>query len=149
VLAATLTLAVEIARDGHEGRRIGALFTIGRPDAILASSRALILDPLAGHAPRSTRVTDEALRGTVKQLAQLDGAFVLADDGSVLSACRYLDVSSEGVRLPMGLGSRHVASAAVSERFDVVAIAVSASGVVRVFCGGEVVATLHAGERTS
>jgi hypothetical protein len=48
-------------------------------------------------------------------------ANVLSEDGIVLSAYRYLDVSSEDVELPMGLGSRHVAAAAVSKRFDVVA----------------------------
>ena len=51
VLESALELALEIAREGREGRRIGTLFTIGKADAVLAASRALILDPLAGHAP--------------------------------------------------------------------------------------------------
>jgi DNA integrity scanning protein DisA with diadenylate cyclase activity len=50
VLEATLDLAIAIAREGREGRRVGALFTLGHADAVLACSRALILDPLAGHA---------------------------------------------------------------------------------------------------
>jgi len=37
------------------------------------------------------------LRGTVKDLAQLDGAYVVADDGTVRAACRYLDASVENV----------------------------------------------------
>jgi len=45
----TLELAVEIAREGREGRRIGTLFTFGDADAVLARSRPLILDPLTGH----------------------------------------------------------------------------------------------------
>jgi DNA integrity scanning protein DisA with diadenylate cyclase activity len=141
-LLGILTLALEIAREGGEGRRVGTLFTIGHPDRVLASSRPLILDPLAGHSPALTHVTDPRLRGTIKVLAQLDGAFVVAGEGTVVSAGRYLDVSTAGIELPLGLGTRHLAAAAASRRLDVVAIAVSEAGVVRVFCGGEIVATL-------
>src|SRR5450755_3754619 len=45
ILESLIGLAVEIAREGHEGRRIGTLFTIGDEDAVLAKSRSLILDP--------------------------------------------------------------------------------------------------------
>ena len=58
---ATLELVIEIARKGREGRRIGTLFTLGSADAVLASSRALILDPLAGHTPAATHMTDQNL----------------------------------------------------------------------------------------
>lgn len=142
VLEALLELAVEIAREGREGRRIGTLFTLGKAEAVLAASRALILDPLAGHAPAHTRITEKNLRGTLKELAQLDGAFVVADDGAVVAACRYLDASAEGVELPLGLGSRHLAAASMSRRLDIVAIVVSESAVVRVFGRGRLVATV-------
>jgi hypothetical protein len=81
VLESALELALEIAREGREGRRIGTLFTVGKADAVLAASRALILDPLAGHAPSRTHVADPDLRGTMKELAQLDGAFVISEAG--------------------------------------------------------------------
>ena len=81
VLESALELALEIAREGREGRRIGTLFTVGKADAVLAASRALILDPLAGHAPARTHITDPNLRGTMKELAQLDGAFVISEVG--------------------------------------------------------------------
>jgi DNA integrity scanning protein DisA with diadenylate cyclase activity len=142
ILEPTLELALEIAREGREGRRIGTLFTLGRADAVLAASRPLILDPLAGHAPRRTNIKDPDLRGTLKELAQLDGAFVLTDSGTVVAACRYLDASSEEIELPLGLGSRHVAGASVSRRLGALAIVVSESGVVRVFHGGQIEATL-------
>jgi len=90
-LEPTLELAVEIAREGREGRRIGTLFTFGDADAVLARSRPLILDPLAGQPEQSRQIRDPNLRGTIKELAQLDGAFVVSDQGIVLSACRYLD----------------------------------------------------------
>jgi DNA integrity scanning protein DisA with diadenylate cyclase activity len=89
-----------------------------------------------------THITDGRLRGTVKELAQLDGAFVIADDGIVVAACRYLDAPAEGIDLPLGLGSRHVAAAAVSKLQPVVAIVVSETGAVRVFCQGELCAEI-------
>lgn len=142
VLNSLLELAIEIAREGREGRRNGTIFTLGDAEAVLAHSRPLILDPLAGHAPGATRVTDANLRGTIKELAQLDGAFVVADDGIVRAACRYLEASMEGIDVPLGLGSRHLAAASVSKRLGVVAVVVSESAVVRIFFGGELIAEI-------
>lgn len=142
ILESTLELALEIAREGREGRRIGTLFTLGKPDAVLAASRPLILDPLVGHAPERTHIMDPDLRGTIKELAQLDGAFVISEAGTVVAACRYLDTSVEQIELPLGLGSRHLAAASVSQRLGAIAIVVSESGVVRVFHEGRLEATV-------
>jgi diadenylate cyclase len=139
VLDALLELAIEIAREGREGRRIGTLFTLGRADDVLMQSRPLILDPLAGHAAETTHIFDRNVRGTVKELAQLDGAFIVSEDGHVRSACRYLDASVEHIDLPLGLGSRHLAAASISKTLKLVAIVVSESAVVRVFNSGELV----------
>src|SRR5213594_4178258 len=48
-LSDVITLAVEIAREGREGRRIGTLFMISDEETVLASSKPLILDPLWYH----------------------------------------------------------------------------------------------------
>jgi diadenylate cyclase len=142
ILEQTVELGLEIAREGREGRRIGTLFTLGAAEAVLASSRPLILDPLLGHAPGRTHISDPDLRGTIKELAQLDGAFVISEAGTVLAACRYLDASVERIDLPLGLGSRHLAAASISQRLGAIAIVVSESGVVRVFHRGDIEATL-------
>jgi DNA integrity scanning protein DisA with diadenylate cyclase activity len=42
-----MAIAIEIAREGREGRRIGPLFTLASADAVLAPSRALIPLPPA------------------------------------------------------------------------------------------------------
>jgi DNA integrity scanning protein DisA with diadenylate cyclase activity len=142
VLDSLLELAVEIAREGREGRRIGTLFTFGRAEAVLAHSRALILDPLAGHAPGATHCSDRNARGTIKELAQLDGAFVVDESGAFIAACRYLDASGESLDVPLGLGSRHLAAASTSRVLGVIAIVVSESAVVRVFHEGGLVAEI-------
>lgn len=141
-LEPVIELAVEIAREGREGRRIGTLFTFGDADAVLARSRPLILDPLAGHAAESRNIRDLNLRGTVKELAQLDGAFVVSNAGLVVSACRYLDAMASDVVLPFGLGSRHVAGASISAVTDAVAVVVSESAMVRIFDNGRVIAEI-------
>jgi DNA integrity scanning protein DisA with diadenylate cyclase activity len=111
----------------------------GDEDAVLSRSRPLILDPLLGHSEVSRHVLNVSLRGTSKELAQLDGGFVVSHAGIVLSACRYLDAVSEQVDVPLGLGSRHIAAANMSAVTNAVGIVVSESSVVRIFCHGQLV----------
>ena len=59
-LKRVVELAVEIAR---EGRKIGTLFAVGDHEEVLARSRPLILDPLAGHTDeKSTSRTPTCAR---------------------------------------------------------------------------------------
>lgn len=139
VLGTLIELAVEIAREGREGRRIGTLFTLGDEQAVLAKSRCLILDPLSGHPESLRHVSNPNVRGTIKELAQLDGGFVVSSAGVVLSACRYLDALASNVEIPLGLGSRHLAAANMSAVTNAVGIVVSESSVVRLFCHGKLV----------
>jgi diadenylate cyclase len=136
ILESLIELAVEIAREGREGRRIGTLFTLGDEQAVLTRSRTLILNPLEGH-PESTRhVSDPNLRGTIKELAQLDGAFIVSSSGVFVAACRYLDAAGSPIELPLGLGSRHIAAAHITSVTRAVGVVVSESAVVRLFCHG-------------
>jgi diadenylate cyclase len=48
-LEQVIELAVEIAREGREGRKIGSLLVVGDVEAVLERSRPLLLDPLYGH----------------------------------------------------------------------------------------------------
>jgi len=142
VLEQTVTLAVEIAREGREGRKIGTLFVVGDSGAVLKTSRSLILDPLHGHPDEAKHINDSNVRETLKELAQLDGAFVVSDRGVVLSAARYIDTVSDNLNAPLGLGSRHMAAASVSYRTNAVAVAVSESSMVRVFDDGELISEI-------
>jgi len=136
IVESLIELAVEIAREGREGRRIGTLFTLGDEAAVLTKSRQLILNPLEGHPESVRHITDPNLRGTIKELAQLDGAFVVSSTGVVIAACRYLDAAASPVEVPLGLGSRHIAAAHISAATGAVGVVVSESAVVRLFCHG-------------
>ena len=144
ILEPIIELAVEIAREGREGRRIGTIFTVGDAKAVLRRSRSLILDPLAGHPEAVRHITDPNLRGTLKELAQLDGAFVISDEGVVVAACRYLDTTASDMALPLGLGGRHFAAASISRVTRAIGIVVSESAMVRVFADGNLIAEVLA-----
>jgi DNA integrity scanning protein DisA with diadenylate cyclase activity len=85
-------------------------------------------------------ITTPELAETVKEIAQIDGAFIIRFDGLILSAGRYIDTPAKGVRLMKGLGARHMAAASISKTTDAIAVTVSASNrAVRVFCKGKMV----------
>ncbi|CAN5790858.1 hypothetical protein BH23ACT11_BH23ACT11_21380 [soil metagenome] len=142
VLTQTIALAVEIAREGREGRKIGTLFVVGDSGEVMKNSKPLILDPLLGHGDDEKRIDDPNVRETLKELAQLDGAFVVSNAGVVLSGARYIDARSDDINVPLGLGSRHMAAASVSHHTDAVAVAVSESSMVRMFDDGELISEI-------
>ena len=137
-----LILAIEIAREGREGRKIGTIFVISDSAEILKHSKPLILDPLRYHPEEKRRIEDVNIRETLKELAQLDGAFIVSNEGIVLSACRYLNASSEGIDLPLGLGSRHMAAASITKQTKAIAIVVSESSIVRIIDNGKIISEI-------
>lgn len=138
----TIVLAIEIAREGREGRKVGTIFVVSDSKTVLTRSRCLILDPLKGYADHEKLITDSNVRETIKELAQLDGAFVISDSGVAVSACRYINATSTGLKMPLGLGSRHMAAASISLETNAVAVVVSESSVVRVFDDGVLISEI-------
>lgn len=139
VLKSVLELAIEMTKESREGNKLGTIFTVGDEERVLRHSRPLILDPLYGHPNELKKIDNDDMRETVKELAQLDGAFIISGDGVIISAARYLEAPTEKVVLPQGLGARHMAGAAMSLHTGAVAVVVSASSVVRVFDNGKIV----------
>ena len=137
VLESVVALAVDIAREGREGRKIGTLFVIGDVESVLGRTRSLLLDPLYGHPEEVLDVRLPEFRETVKELAQLDGAFIVDATGTFVAAARYVDVDQRTALLP-GLGTRHAAAASITADTKAVAIVVSQSSVVRVYARGEI-----------
>jgi len=140
VLCAVLRLAVEIAREGREGKAVGTAFILGDSDNVLARSRQLILNPLAGHSENQRLITNADMRENIKELSLVDGAFVIRENGIVEAAGRYISIDTSGVRLPKGFGTRHVSVAAITQETKAIGIVVSESGgMVRVFACGKVI----------
>jgi diadenylate cyclase len=138
-----IELAVEIAREGREGRKIGTLFILADVEEVLERSRPLLLDPLYGHPPELLQVSLSEFRETVKELAQLDGAFIVGSNGTFVSAGRFIDVDvSDETNFIAGLGTRHAAAASITRATSAIAIVVSQSSVVRVFARGQLLAEI-------
>ena len=138
-----IELAVELSREGREGRKIGTLFVVGAVEEVLERSRPLLLDPLYGHPRDVLQVDLPDFRETVKELAQLDGAFLVENDGTFVSAGRFIDVDlADPENFMPGLGTRHAAGASISRTTRAVAVVVSQSSVVRVFARGKLKAEI-------
>jgi diadenylate cyclase len=144
VFERVLTLASELAVEGREGRPVGALFVVGDSERVLAQSRSLVLNPFQGHPESERNILDPVLDETVKEFSALDGAFVVREDGVVLSAGTQLVSSASHLQLPGGLGTRHAAAAGITASTEAVAVCVSQStGAVTVFKSGRLVTTLQ------
>ncbi|MEX0794831.1 MAG: diadenylate cyclase [Pirellulaceae bacterium] len=147
-LKMVVDLAVEIGREGREGKPVGTCFVVGDHRKVMTNSAPSGFDPIKGYSRKERNLADNKVREGIKEIAQLDGAFVVNADGTVEAACRMLDVASASVTLSKGLGARHWAAAAISKKTKGIAIAVSESnGTVRLFQDGEVVLRIEPSRR--
>ncbi|MCA9085270.1 MAG: diadenylate cyclase [Planctomycetaceae bacterium] len=139
-LRIVVDLACEIGREGREGKPVGTLFVVGNHRKVMALSQEQVHDPFRGYSRAERLIRSPRVRESMKELAQIDGAFVISADGVVQAAGRHLRASADEIVLSKGLGSRHWAAAEISKATDAIAIAVSEStGTVRVFQDGKVV----------
>ncbi|MCA9148410.1 MAG: diadenylate cyclase [Planctomycetales bacterium] len=138
-LKAVVDLAIEIGREGREGKPVGTIFVVGDSRNVLKHSEPLGFDPVKGYSRAERSIMDQRVREAIKEIAPLDGAVIVSSDGTVQAACRYLNAPAANVTLSKGLGARHWAAAAITKRTKAVAVTVSESnGTVRLFHRGEV-----------
>lgn len=128
VLSAVFNIADEIAREGREGKHVGTAFVIGDSENVMKHSKQLILNPFSGHPAQERMITLSDLKDNIKELAQLDGVFVVRGDGLMEAAARYLTVDSRNVSLPKGFGTRHSSVAAITMVTNSIGVVVSQSG---------------------
>lgn len=141
LLERMLRLAGELSREGREGAKVGAVFVIGDTENVMKRSRPLVLNPFEGHPEEARNLLDDGVWETAKEFSQLDGAFIVREDGAVVAAGRYIDTDKD-IELPSGLGGRHLAAASISSVTRAVAITVSTSGTIRVFKDGRIAITM-------
>lgn len=143
VVETVINIALEIASEGREGRRVGTAFIIGDRTETSKYIRQLIINPFAGYSDQSRKITDPLIRETIKEFAQLDGAFVIDNSGTIITTGAYIDIESKETDLPPGFGTRHRNCAALTKETNSIAVVVSESGgVVRVFKEGRIIMKL-------
>ena len=145
LLFLVINLAVEIGQEGREGMPVGTIFVVGDTDNVLQLSKSMIFNPFLGYSEDDRNIFDEKVQESIKELATIDGAFIIRDDGVVEAGGQFLHAGADkATTLIKGLGARHAASAAISANTEAVAVTVSEStGTVRIFSGGKSVRTIR------
>jgi DNA integrity scanning protein DisA with diadenylate cyclase activity len=141
ILEAVIAVAQEISHEGREGKHVGTTFIIGDKEEILMYTRQIILNPFRNYPDEERKITDPALKETIKSFSQLDGAFIIDETGSIVTAGAMISNSIPGVEpvnMP-GFGTRHNSAATLTKAIpNVVAVVVSSSGgAVRIFKDGK------------
>lgn len=144
IFESLLSLAIELASEGREGRPVGAIFVLGDTEHVMPLSRQLIYNPFEGHPEEKRSVFNPEARETIKELSSIDGAFLIREDGVVLAAGRHLNVATQHDDFPRGWGARHASAAAITEVTKATAITISEStGTVSIFRNGKVITTIE------
>ncbi len=150
IMRAILKIAFDISNTGREGKQVGTAFILGDEEEVLLRSHQMILNPYSGHSSEKRDVLEKNNWESIKEFAQLDGVFVVSEEGKMESAGRYLDVDARGIELDKGLGGRHVSAAAITR--DTVSIAITVSetgGVIHIYMDGKELINIESTEKTS
>jgi diadenylate cyclase len=139
-LKTVIDLASQIGREGREGKKVGTIFVIGDTRRVLNHCKDSGFDPLKGYKREMRNLFDAKVREDIKEIAQMDGAFIVSPDGIIEKSRQIIEVSHADLTLSKGLGARHWAGAAISQITKAIGIVVSQStGTVRLFQNGDTV----------
>ena len=131
-------IATKFAAEGREGKPIGTIFMLGEIEELRNYSTPLILNPCEGHPRKARNIHDDLFIESMRELAALDGGFIIDCKGVVEQAGVYFDAPvGKTLALEKGLGARHLSAAAVTAKADALALVISeSSGTVTVFSRG-------------
>ncbi len=138
-----INIALEIAKEGREGKKVGTAFIITALEDIKPYLKQLIFNPFLGYPAEQKRIQDPKLKETVKEFAQLDGVFIIDKDGTIISAGTYVDIDTSRIDIGHGLGTKHRCCAAITKAISALAFVVSESGVIRIIKDGKIIARLN------
>jgi len=144
VVMAVVDIALDIGALGREGEPVGTAFVIGDTENVLKMSHQVVFNPFRGYPEEERAINRPEVVESIKELAKLDGAFVISENGIVEAAGRHLDARSVVTEQLRGLGSRHRAAAGITRMSNAVAVVVSEStGRVSIFEKGRIISTLE------
>ncbi|MHC4698162.1 MAG: DNA integrity scanning protein DisA nucleotide-binding domain protein [Planctomycetota bacterium] len=150
VFERVLRLTLELAHEGREGKPVGALFVVGDYRNVQKYCVEGRINPFKGYTEKERNILDDSIGDTVKEIAKLDGAFILKGNGVIMSACAILRPALAGEKLPQGLGARHAAAAAITASSKCLAITLSEStGDVCVWRLGTMITEIERSPRTT
>ncbi len=149
VFEKVLTLALELAHEGREGKPLGALFVVGDHREVQKFCQEGRINPFKGYTEKERNILDDSMRETVKEIAKIDGAFIIKGNGVIVSAGTILRPALAGEELLQGLGARHAAAAGVTASTKSLAISLSEStGTVRVWRRGTMITEIEKSSRS-
>jgi len=145
IIMAMVDIAMDIGTSGREGKSVGTTFIIGDTGNVLRSSHQAVFNPFKGYPREERYITIPEVVESIKELAQIDGAILISEDGCAVAAGRHLDITSASTSvLSRGLGARHRSAAGITAQTGAVAIVVSAStGKISIFEQGKTIAALE------
>lgn len=144
VFNTVLNIACELAAQGRESRKVGTIFVLGDDEKVMQLSRQMIINPFSGYSEEQLNILNPELEETIKELSAIDGAFIIKENGVLVTAGRHLSAALDSRDFPAGLGSRHIAAAGITSVTKAVAIVISeSSGNVTVFKNGKLFVTIE------
>jgi DNA integrity scanning protein DisA with diadenylate cyclase activity len=144
VFNAALNIACELGAQGRESKKVGTIFVLGDDEKVMQLSQQMIINPFLGYSEEQLNILNPELEETIKELSAIDGAFVIKENGVLVTAGRHLNAALDSRDFPAGLGSRHIAAAGITSVTKAVAIVISeSSGNVSVFKNGKLFVTIE------
>jgi diadenylate cyclase len=142
-IMAVIDIALDIGALGREGKSVGTIFVIGDTDSVMMASHQAVFNAFRGYPRKERRIVSGEVVESIKELAKIDGATIISEDGVVEAAGRHLDAGGVVSKKLRGLGARHRAAAGITRKTAAVSVVVSEStGKVTVFEKGNIIAEL-------
>ncbi len=140
VLERVIDLATELSVEGREGKPVGCIFVLGNDAELKPHLKQLILNPFNGYKPEDRNILNPFMSETVKEYSLIDGAFIIDENGIMVSAGTLIHTPDFKLHLPGGLGARHAAAYSISLMTNCIAIVVSSStGYITMFRKGQII----------
>ncbi|MBE6413092.1 MAG: hypothetical protein E7035_00895 [Verrucomicrobiaceae bacterium] len=140
VLERIIDIATELSIEGREGKPVGCIFIVGNENELKPHLKQLILNPFSGYKPEDRNILNPFMDETLKEYSLIDGAFIIDENGIMLSAGTLIHTPDFRLQLPGGLGARHAAAYAISLMTDCIAVVVSSStGYITMFRKGQTI----------